>query len=222
MKGFNDRRPRQPEERKLRRHGRGRSPSQYASAKLLGRSWNESSLEVAYNLGLDFDPLVKSYENQPYPLFWEELNQKGALVQRRYTMDFKVWYHDGREVYVEVKPHRKVSVDVLKRIGQARHAALKEGAEVILVTEKDIERGYLLENLKEISWYKKCTFDLDAWHQFAAALPDFIPFKELRSRLLASGLPEQWAFKAIWLRLGVFDLETELLNPSIQIEVIRS
>lgn len=214
-------RKREAHERKLPRYRKRNAPARYSSSKLISRPWSEGSLELDSNLLLDYDDTVSEFEGQPAPLFWPALNKKGLAYMKQYTPDFRVFRTDGSVEYWEVKPEKFVNNEVMNLIANGNAAAMTLGATLRLVTERDIHRGHLIENLRELSWHKDCVFSMDIWKPFAQSLPNTITVADLRARLVAENLIESWAFASIWRRLCTFDLEAIELCDDTVVEVLK-
>ena len=116
----------------------------------------ESTLERDYLYLLDFEPSVTTFEEQPLTITYEH---DGKV--RRYTPDFLIREAD-REVLVECKPAAKLEHnDNPLKFAAARIYCEERGWSFRVVTDMELRRGYLLENIKRLTYYARATVPTD-------------------------------------------------------------
>ncbi|VXC35754.1 TnsA endonuclease-like protein [Bacillus sp. 349Y] len=107
----------------------------------------ESTLERDFIKLLDFDPTVVSFKFQP-----EQINFVYKGKQRKYYPDFLVVRNDFTKYIYEVKAFGKIGEDVNKVKFQVGMKFCNErNMKYVVVTEKDIRKGFLIENLDVLS-----------------------------------------------------------------------
>ena len=98
----------------------------------------ESTLERDFYLGLEFDPTIKSYEEQPIRL-------TGTIDGKKvvYVPDCLITYSDGKpKVLAEVKRAEEIAngaTGLLMRLELARQYAEEQGIEFKVFTESEIQ-----------------------------------------------------------------------------------
>lgn len=103
-----------------------------------------SYLEAEFLKLLDFDPSVKTYS---YEAFAWEYDFNGKL--RTYLPDFFVEFYDQRPCVVEVKPrHQLDHPKNLKKFSCGESCCEKLGYRYLVKTDEEIQKPYLLENVK--------------------------------------------------------------------------
>ncbi|RBP02057.1 TnsA endonuclease N-terminal domain-containing protein [Rossellomorea aquimaris] len=107
----------------------------------------ESTLERDFIKLLDFDPTVVSFKFQP-----EQINFIYKGKQRKYYPDFLVERNDFEKYIYEVKAFEKIEEDINKLKFQVGIKFCSErNMKYVVVTEKDIRKGFLIENLDVLS-----------------------------------------------------------------------
>ena len=111
-----------------------------------------SALEEDSFLLQEFDRNVVAYVSQP---FTTQYQLDGRTWP--YTPDILVKYTDGSFKSIEVKPAYKLRKPKLRVKFKAlkKHFLANEGHPLSFITEKDLERGALLANMKDIYRFKK-------------------------------------------------------------------
>ena len=107
----------------------------------------ESKLEHDFYLLLEFDETIKSYQEQPFKVYYIYQDKK-----RRYTPDTLVNYIDGIQKVFEVKPIFKIQNDVeLQEKIELQKQKIKEekNLELCIYTDENINRIYM-DNIKII------------------------------------------------------------------------
>lgn len=107
----------------------------------------ESKLEHDFYLLLEFDKIVKSYQEQPFKVYYTYQDKK-----RRYTPDTLVNYVDGIQKVFEVKPIFKIQNDIeLQEKIELQKQKIKEekNLELCIFTDVDIDKIYM-DNIKII------------------------------------------------------------------------
>lgn len=107
----------------------------------------ESKLEHDFYLLLEFDKIVKSYQEQPFKVYYTYQDKK-----RRYTPDTLVNYVDGTQKVFEVKPIFKIQNDIeLQEKIELQKQKIKEekNLELCIFTDVDIDKIYM-DNIKII------------------------------------------------------------------------
>lgn len=109
----------------------------------------ESSIEFDACFHFEYDRDVVSFESQPLGIEFTANNKT-----RRYTPDFRVFYSDGSERLVEIKPQSKTrSADFLYDFELKRQAYADLGHQLLLVTDQQIRAIPFLDNLKLLNKY---------------------------------------------------------------------
>lgn len=107
----------------------------------------ESKLEHDFYLLLEFDKTIKSYQEQPFKVYYIYQDKK-----RRYTPDTLVNYIDSTQKIFEVKPMFKIKNDVeLQEKIELQKQKIKEekNLELCIFTDVDIDKIYI-NNIKII------------------------------------------------------------------------
>ncbi|WP_019156814.1 TnsA endonuclease N-terminal domain-containing protein [Robertmurraya massiliosenegalensis] len=106
----------------------------------------ESLLEKDFIKVLDFDPSVNRIQSQPLKI---KYRYKGKLY--KYFPDFLVETKDKHKILFEVKPENKMNDDKNKvKFEVGKIYCETKGWDFIVVTEKDIRKGFLIQNLDKI------------------------------------------------------------------------
>ncbi|MCM3576406.1 TnsA endonuclease N-terminal domain-containing protein [Mesobacillus subterraneus] len=107
----------------------------------------ESTLERDFIKLLDYDPTVISYKFQP-----EKINYVYKGKKRKYFPDFHVLKNDMKEYIYEVKAFEKTEDEENKVKFQVGMKFCSERKmKYVVVTEKEIRKGFLIENLDILS-----------------------------------------------------------------------
>ena len=107
----------------------------------------ESKLEHDFYLLLEFDETIKSYQEQPFKVYYIYQDKK-----RRYTPDTIVNYIDDTQKVFEVKPIFKIQNDIeLQEKIELQKQKIKEekNLELCIFTDVDIDKIYM-DNIKII------------------------------------------------------------------------
>ena len=107
----------------------------------------ESKLEHDFYLLLEFDEQVKSYQEQPFNIYYTYQDKK-----RRYTPDTLVNYIDDTQKVFEVKPIFKIQNDIelQEKIELQKQKIKKEkNLELSIFTDANIDKIYM-DNIKII------------------------------------------------------------------------
>lgn len=107
----------------------------------------ESTLERDFIKLLDYDPTVLSFKFQP-----EKINFVYKGKKRKYFPDFLVLKNDMKKYIYEVKAFEKIEDEENKIKFQVGMKFCSERKmKYVVVTEKDIRKGFLIENLDILS-----------------------------------------------------------------------
>lgn len=107
----------------------------------------ESKLEHDFYLLLEFDETIKSYQEQPFKVYYIYQDKK-----RRYTPDTLVNYIDSTQKIFEVKPMFKIKNDIeLQEKIELQKQKIKEekNLELFIFTDVNIDKTYI-NNIKII------------------------------------------------------------------------
>lgn len=107
----------------------------------------ESKLEHDFYLLLEFDETIKSYQEQPFKVYYIYQDKK-----RRYTPDTLVNYIDSTQKIFEVKPMFKIKNDVelQEKIGLQKQKIKEEkNLELSIFTDENMNKIYM-NNIKII------------------------------------------------------------------------
>tara|TARA_Y100001963_G_scaffold139568_1_gene205538 strand:+ start:2057 stop:2689 length:633 start_codon:yes stop_codon:yes gene_type:complete len=99
----------------------------------------------------EFSTQVIDFEAQPQRFAFPQENSNRPLI---YTPDFLVRLHDRKEVYFEIKPHSITLTDKFRQKWQLLQRAFGDRAlSLELVTDRQLMRGQMAENLKLVHRY---------------------------------------------------------------------
>lgn len=99
----------------------------------------------------EFSTQVIDFEAQPQRFAFPLENSNRPLI---YTPDFLVRLHDQQEVYFEIKPHSITLTDKFRQKWQLLQKAFGErDLSLELVTDRQLMRGQMAENLKLVHRY---------------------------------------------------------------------
>lgn len=107
----------------------------------------ESKLEHDFYLLLEFDETIKSYQEQPFKVYYIYQDKK-----RRYTPDTLVNYIDSTQKIFEVKPMFKIKNDIeLQEKIELQKQKIKEdkNLELLIFTDENMDKIYM-NNIKII------------------------------------------------------------------------
>jgi hypothetical protein len=130
---------------------RGKFPS-----RKMGRMihW-ESQLERDAVLLLEFSSGIAKFREQPIRTYYSFDGKT-----RRYTPDFELTFHSGEIQFIEVKPLQK-SLDPTEshRLTKIREHFENSGRTFRIITETEIRKAQLLENLRVLFRYRHAALD---------------------------------------------------------------
>ena len=159
----------------------------------------ESLLEMHFLYLAEFARNVVSFDEQPVSIAYR-LNGR----QRRYTPDFGLRWRDGRQWYVEVKPHELLALDK----NQEKFDAIgehfrREGDTFITISEREIRHPIRMPLVRDLLRQRDDTLlealadmehiDLGAfstWGEFTAELGETLATACLAYRLIVCSLVE--------------------------------
>ncbi len=99
----------------------------------------------------EFSTQVIDFEAQPQRFAFSQENNNRPLI---YTPDFLVRLNDQREVYFEIKPYSIALTDKFRQKWALLQKAFDErGLSLELVTDRQLMRGQMAENLKLVHRY---------------------------------------------------------------------
>jgi hypothetical protein len=175
--------------------------------------WFESLLEESLMYLLDFDPDVKRFKEQPFPIWYICDGRK-----RRYTPDLFVERATERQI-IEVKPKRKVETEkynLLFRI--ISPICEKEGFRFKVFTEESILWQPRLNSIKALWSYARTP--LCAQHQIYCQellqKRSVVSLAEAFEFFKAKGVPKQVVYALLFWGALDFNL-AEPLNPNSRI-----
>lgn len=135
--------------RNLRKPSPNKNVFKFASAKVGEAIMCESALEFDACFHNEYNDAIESYGSQPEGY---KYNFNGKSLP--YTPDTLVRYIDKSERLHEYKPYNALSSPLFRAKFTARkEAALQQGIELILVTDKQIRINPILNNLKLLHRY---------------------------------------------------------------------
>jgi len=116
----------------------------FASQKMGKSLLVDEKHEFDFCFILEYSDEVLSYEAQPKAFYYDFHGRR-----YRYTTDFLVHYGNGTQQLIEVKPYSlKNNPEFRDKFDLRKQAALDIGEELILVTDKQIQKGFRLNNYK--------------------------------------------------------------------------
>jgi hypothetical protein len=123
----------------------------FPSKKMKSNIEYESLLERDYFYWLEYDRQVKRYLSQPITIEYKDTNKK----KRRYTPDCYFETVDGKKYLVEVKPRQKLDKILSDESQRIKYDAaytycINNNMKLIIVTDKEINKGNILKNIKYI------------------------------------------------------------------------
>ncbi|WP_316570421.1 TnsA endonuclease N-terminal domain-containing protein [Neobacillus sp. YIM B06451] len=137
--------------RKIKASKKGSFRGKFPSKKNRKMIYWESLLERDYIKTLEFDKEVLMFESQPL-----EIEYFYCGKRRSYFPDFLVTMRTEKVYLVEVKPIDKVEEEENKiKAEVGRMYSEEKEWEYKIVTEKDIRKGYFLENFNFLKNYNK-------------------------------------------------------------------
>lgn len=188
------------------------------SSKSKGSPEFESTLERDFITILDFDPLVKSFEVQPFKIEYKNLDDK----TRTYTPDVLVHYYPSlsfpkpRTILYEVKYRKDLKKDwpILKRKFQAAVRFTRElGWIFTIITELEIRRPYL-DNIKFLKRYRQGIND----ERLSIAIKIMEDLRETDPQTLVAAIASDFSNRAevtylVWQMIALGYLQTDLTKP---------
>ncbi|KHT63439.1 hypothetical protein RJ45_12095 [Photobacterium gaetbulicola] len=204
--------------RNLRKPSPNKNIYKFASSKNRKTVMCEGSLEKDCCYHFEYDPEVVCYESQPEGYYYEFCSK-----QLPYTPDFLVHYIDGYQCFVESKPYGQTLSKEFKQQFQARKSAAERlGFDLILVTDRQIRKGFYLENCKVVHRYSGCIKGDNLPDALYDQLLDAKPIK-IRDLALKVELSVGVVFAAV-LRLvtlgkALIDLDSAKLNETTLVMV---
>lgn len=195
------------------RHKAGRAPRMLVTDQGECASM-DSYLESDAATWLLYQPEIKCVFDQPSPIFCELLNGRGQLKMAEWNPDFETVNSDGEITLWEIKPRARVTQKLLERLSIFRKQAEKQGYRARLLTDRDFRIGHRMRNLHLVYHYVKLPDPGRlAWERVLSHLPATFTLEEARNACVQEELPAGHAYRAIWYRSFVFDLEREWLSP---------
>lgn len=135
--------------RSLRNPSPNKNVFKFASAKVSETIMCESSLEFDACFHHEYNDFIKGFGSQPEGFYY---NFDGKKLP--YTPDTIVHYIDGTVKFHEYKPYSKTFDPIFRAKFIAKKAAVQTlGADLILVTERQIRVNPILNNLKILHRY---------------------------------------------------------------------
>lgn len=140
--------------RKITNKGSKKVIGTFPSLKMDELIWSESQLELDYIYLLEFDPEVLSFQEQPFPIFYERAGKR-----HRYTPDFLVERPTGIQL-VEVKTEEQRTKEKNVYLFNAVTPVIRwRGYEFLIATERMIRAQPRLENIKLLTKYSRTPID---------------------------------------------------------------
>ncbi len=131
------------------KHSRVKNLFKFASLKNHASLTLESSLEFDACFHFEYSKSVSAFEAQPIGFYYQYYGKSLP-----YTPDFLVSSADGKQIYYEVKCSKEASdPEVKHRFRHKQQACIELGIELRLVTERQLHKGPLLNNLKLLHRY---------------------------------------------------------------------
>ncbi|MCM3410213.1 TnsA endonuclease N-terminal domain-containing protein [Metabacillus litoralis] len=137
--------------RKIKASNKLSTRGKHNSSKMFKMIPWESTLERDFIKLLDFDPTVISFQSQPI-----RIDYLFQGKERKYYPDFLVKKNDYKNYIYEVKALNKTNEERnIVKFQVGRRYCLENNMKYVIVTEKDIRKGYLIENLDLLSEARK-------------------------------------------------------------------
>ncbi|WP_434927392.1 TnsA endonuclease N-terminal domain-containing protein [Shewanella sp. HL-SH2] len=109
----------------------------------------ESSLEFDACFHFEYSKSVSTFEAQPIGFYYQYYGKSLP-----YTPDFLVSIADGKQIYYEVKYSKDAcNPEVKDRFRHKQRSCIEQGLELRLITERQLRKGPLLNNLKLLHRY---------------------------------------------------------------------
>lgn len=141
--------------RTVSNRGRRNVIGYFPSLKMRRMVQFESTLERDLIYLLDFDRLVSVFEEQPLKLAYQ--HERKTLS---YTPDFRVELTSGQRMLLECKPCRFVnSEENQRKFSAARAWCAIHGWQFHVVTEEQLQAGYLLQNVRLLTQHARHEVD---------------------------------------------------------------
>ncbi|WP_077235323.1 TnsA endonuclease N-terminal domain-containing protein [Herbaspirillum sp. VT-16-41] len=192
------------------RGARARQPTKNFSGLFRGKSpslknermvhW-ESLLERDAILLFEFSPGITGFREQP-PSFW--YFHSGRM--RRYTADFEVTFRGGCTKLIEVKPWEKLqNPEEQKRLEIIRLQLLSQGAQLLILDDRQIRRKPLSENLKQLNSNRTPRLSSEEAQAYLRCLSQI-------EDLTFGNAKKLLGERAIWQLLDLGEIELDLLQ----------
>lgn len=167
----------------------------------------ESILELTFVRLLELSPAITSFTMQPIEL---TLNVGGE--DQRYFPDVHARLADGRDLWCEIKPSRRLEVArVAARMSAASAHFLREGAEFCVVTDTWINQEPRRSNVEALMYHRRETIPADQMSsiqtQLCASEPRVVADLEAM-------LGDDLAWRLLGNAVIGLDLETEIQAES--------
>lgn len=133
--------------RKIKASNKMSIRGKHRSVKMFSMIPWESTLERDFIKLLDFDQTVTYFEFQPKRIDFTYQGKK-----RKYYPDFLVQKNDSKKYIYEVKAFEKIEDEHNKiKFQVGRKYCQENNMTYVVVSEKDIRQGYLIDNLDELT-----------------------------------------------------------------------
>ncbi|MDB2386164.1 TnsA endonuclease N-terminal domain-containing protein [Shewanella sp.] len=121
----------------------------FASLKNRASLTLESSLEFDACFHFEYSKSVSAFEVQPIGFYYQYYGKPLP-----YTPDFLVSSADGKQIYYEIKYSKEArDPEVKERLKHKQQSCIEQGLELRLITERQLRKGPLLNNLKLLHRY---------------------------------------------------------------------
>ncbi len=121
----------------------------FASLKNRASLTVESSLEFDACFHFEYSKSVSAFEAQPIGFYYQYYGKSLP-----YTPDFLVSIADGKQIYYEVKYSKDAcNPEIKDRFRHKQRSCIEQGSELRLITERQLRKGPLLNNLKLLHRY---------------------------------------------------------------------
>lgn len=184
-------------------------------------SW-ESLLEKDFIKILDFDPSIEKIQSQPKKI---DYRYKGKL--HKYFPDFLAVTKDKHTFLFEVKPEDKLDDEKNKvKFEVGKIFCEKKGWKFKVVTEKDIRKGFLIQNLDKIRKIDERTTKQSTIMQIYRYLEvnGKCKIRDIRknfSNIIANAEIDANLYFMIYNHYFEIDLINEILSEETIIDIVR-
>ncbi len=115
---------------------------------------------------LEIDPTVRQFKDHPFKIIYVIDGNK-----RHYTPDMSALRESGKIQIFEVKDERHLDTEENRLCFQVgMQFCLERGYEYIVVTYAQLNDGYLLKNVKQLTRYRRQDIPYNCWLEMMAAL----------------------------------------------------